>query len=202
LNNITGNTHGVRVGDSSGNNTIFGNNMRGNTVGIMLLGDNQTVFGNNIIYNTNGIGLDWSNNNTIRGNNISGNIYGVHLWWSSYNKIYHNNLIDNVQQVYFETSSYANFWDDGYPSGGNYWSDHVCIGNPSDGSQPYIIDSNNIDHYPFQDPNGWLLPKPPVGGTIVPVNKLELLIPYISVVSVILVAITVVVKKRRLNHIK
>ncbi len=43
-------------------------------------------------------------------------------------------------------------------------------------------------------------PPPPVGGTIVPTNKLELLTPYIGVISVILVAITVVVKKRRLNY--
>ena len=62
----------------------------------------------------------------------------------------------NGEQVCSESS--ANVWDDGYPSGGNFWSDHVCVGNPSDGSQPYVIDENNTDHYPFQDPNGWLLP--------------------------------------------
>jgi len=43
-------------------------------------------------------------------------------------------------------------------------------------------------------------PLPPVGGNITPINKLELLIPYIGVASVILVTITVVVKKRRLNY--
>jgi len=44
------------------------------------------------------------------------------------------------------------------------------------------------------------LTQPSVGGNIVPVNKLELLIPCIGVVSVIIVTITGVVKKRRLNH--
>jgi len=63
--------------------------------------------------------------------------------------------VGNGEQVCSESS--ANVWDDGYPSGGNFWSDHVCVGNPSDGSQPYVIDENNTDHYPFQDPNGWLL---------------------------------------------
>ncbi len=41
--------------------------------------------------------------------------------------------------------------------------------------------------------------KVPVGGTIVPINKLKLLIPQIGVISLILVSITVVIKKRRLN---
>jgi len=41
---------------------------------------------------------------------------------------------------------------------------------------------------------------PTVGGVVVPVNKLELLMPYIGVISVILITITVVVKKLRLIH--
>jgi len=57
------------------------------------------------------------------------------------------------------TRKLINIWDCGYPYGGNYWSDHACTGNPGDGSQPYIIDENNTDHYPFQDPKRWLLPQ-------------------------------------------
>jgi len=101
-----------------------------------------------------------SNNNTISGNNVANNGLGIRLYHgSNYNAIFHNNFVNNSDQVY--TYESENVWDDGYPSGGNYWSDHVCAGNPSDGSQPYIINALNIDHYPFQDPNGWLLPPPP-----------------------------------------
>jgi len=62
--------------------------------------------------------------------------------------------VDNYEQAY--NYYLSNLWDDGYPSGGNYWSDHVCTGNPSDGSQPYLTGGGGIDHYPFQDPNGWI----------------------------------------------
>jgi len=62
--------------------------------------------------------------------------------------------------VYFYTSGYANFWDDGYPSGGNYWSDYTDIdvfsgpyqnvtGSDGIGDIPYTIDENNQDRYPL-----------------------------------------------------
>jgi hypothetical protein len=55
---------------------------------------------------------------------------------------------------------YTNTWDDGYPSGGNYWSDYNGIdvksgsyqnetGSDGVGDTPYIIDANNTDHYPL-----------------------------------------------------
>jgi hypothetical protein len=53
--------------------------------------------------------------------------------------------------VHIDIPSYANVWDDGYPSGGNHWSDH----NPQDedkdkvGDVPYVIDENNTDRYPL-----------------------------------------------------
>jgi len=67
--------------------------------------------------------------------------------------------------VYFYTSGYANIWDDGYPSGGNYWSDYtgadLCngpyqneTGSDGIGDSPYIIDENNTDSYPLMNPWG------------------------------------------------
>jgi hypothetical protein len=32
-----------------------------------------------------------------------------------------------LQQVYFFASISANLWDDGYPSGGNYWSNYTGL---------------------------------------------------------------------------
>jgi hypothetical protein len=45
-------------------------------------------------------------------------------------------------------------WDNGYPSGGNYWSDyHGTDGNnDSIGDTAYTIDSNNQDRYPLMMP--------------------------------------------------
>ena len=47
-----------------------------------------------------------------------------------------------------------NIWDNGYPSGGNYWSDYAGVDADGDGigDTPYIIDDNNIDHYPLMGP--------------------------------------------------
>jgi hypothetical protein len=56
--------------------------------------------------------------------------------------------------VYIATSGYANIWDDGYPSGGNYWSDYTGIDGNYDGigDAPHVIDVNNQDNYPLMGP--------------------------------------------------
>ena len=79
--------------------------------------------------------------------------------------------------------STPNMWDDGYPSGGNYWSDHVTVDDysginqdelGSDGivDEPYIIDDYNRDNYPLMEP--WT-PKPST-----PLEALEELIETIE----------------------
>jgi parallel beta-helix repeat protein len=166
--NIKGFDYGISIIRSSHIN-IFGNNITMNKyLGIHnYLSHNNNICVNNISANyRSGIVIGYfSTNNMISGNNIStNNEYGISLCDSPNNSLYHNNFVDNHEQVWSDGS--RNAWDDDYPSGGNYWSDHVCVGNPSDGTQPYIIDANNIDYYPFQDPNGWLLPSPPSGYTL------------------------------------
>jgi len=57
----------------------------------------------------------------------------------------------------------VNVWDDDYPSGGNYWSDH----NPPDvdldmiGDLSYVIDEDNVDRYPLIYPYGFV-PSPDI----------------------------------------
>jgi parallel beta-helix repeat protein len=162
-NNITDNhAVGIGIGLSSGSsstNSISGNTITNNVFGIGLseYSSNNSVSGNTIAENDYGISLGFSSdNNSFSGNNITANNnYGIVLYSSSNNRFWHN-TIDNTHQVLAQTGGYTNVWDDGYPSGGNYWSNHDCSGNPSNGSQPYIIGADNVDHYPFQEPNGWL----------------------------------------------
>jgi parallel beta-helix repeat protein len=153
--------------DYSSNNSISGNNITANNwYGIWLYSSsNNSISGNNIANNYGGIWLDYSSSNSISGNNIANNEYGIRLSSSSNNVIYHNNFIDNTQQVGIQTSGYANVWDDGYPSGGNYWSDYIGVdvksgpsqdlpGSDGIGDVPYIIDADNVDHYPLMNPYG------------------------------------------------
>jgi len=131
------------------NITVQALNLTNNGQGVILASTtNSTITKNNIGNNEYSILLlESSKYNTVFGNNIANNEYGIGLGDSSNNIIYHNDFVDNSEQVHSLNS--VNIWDDGYPSGGNYWSDHVCTGNPSDGSWPYVINENNVDHYPF-----------------------------------------------------
>jgi hypothetical protein len=121
-------------------NKITGNGMFGVWNGIVLYGDGAIVSDNNIIQNEIGIRVE-NYNNTI----------------------YHNNFISNQIHVEIWVSLYNSFLDNGYPSGGNYWSGHAGIdiysgpfqnetGSDGIADDKYTIDSNNIDNYPLMAP--------------------------------------------------
>jgi len=162
-NNITNNGEGIELAYSSSNNSISGNDITNDGVGVYVYySPNNSISGNNLASNAYGIYLDCSSNNSISGNNITNNGYGIYFCYSSDNKFCHNSFINNTNQVYFWPSS-ANIWDDGYPSGGNYWSDYTGTdlfsgpyqnetGSDGIGDTPYVIDTNNKDNYPLMKP--------------------------------------------------
>jgi YVTN family beta-propeller protein/parallel beta-helix repeat protein len=179
-NNITTNNDAGIELDSSSNNTISGNNITtNNDVGIELdSSSNNTISGNNIANNGNGIFLYGSSNNTISGNNIANNGNGITDFSSPFggNEIFHNNFVHNTWQVSAYSYALGDIWDDGYPSGGNYWSDYTGTdwfsgpyqnvpGSDGIGDTPYLIpielgtyptpDSIIVyaeDHYPLMRP--------------------------------------------------
>jgi len=168
-NNITNSQIGVEVYPSSNHNSIFANNIANNNWGIFLSqSSNNSISRNNITNSSeHGIMVSQSSNYHIYENNITNNYQGISIDHSSNQYIYHNNFINNIQQVF---SSGLNVWDDGYPSGGNYWSDYTGIdlysgpyqnetGSDGMGDTPYAIDANNTDHYPLMSPwpSGWKL---------------------------------------------
>jgi parallel beta-helix repeat protein len=165
-NNITSTRVGMWLYYFSSNNTVMGNNITGNyeALSIMNYSDWNNIFQNNLTSNEYGIGDVYlsSNYNSICENNITfNNQWGIRVaWYSAENRIYHNNFINNTIQAITENAS-GNLWANGYPSGGNYWSNYDNktdlfrgFGQDETGSDgiadhPFDIGFNNTDYYPL-----------------------------------------------------
>jgi len=135
-----GHGHGAEVLFSSGN--LFANNsISRNNHGIIVIEAPSNIFADNLVYS---------------------NSLGIQIKDASGNRVHHNNFLDNTDWQSLDEGG-GNLWDDGYPSGGNYWSNLVGadqFGGPfqnvmgSDGivDTAYPIEAQGIDHYPLMEP--------------------------------------------------
>jgi parallel beta-helix repeat protein len=161
---ITDNMDGIRPG--------FGNKIVDNEItsnfgdGVYMRGvDNCTFYGNT--FERNGRCGVWAGDcygNIFVANTFSNNAYGISLEENSANNtLYHNNFINNTDYQIDIAFSGQNILDDGYPSGGNYWSDYVgndsfsgpyqnMIGSDGLGDIPYQTAANSTDMYPLIRP--------------------------------------------------
>lgn len=176
-NNIEGNG-GSGVAIDGYSNVISGNNISYNKRGIGLGSAETVISGNNITGNLNwGIYFETSNN-VIINNYIAGSKYGIYLssiFAPQNNTFYHNDFVNNTSPVFTGSVGNVEVWDNGYPSGGNYWSSYHGVdeknginqdlaGSDGIGDTPAIIDANNTDRYPFMAPltlENSLQPYPP-----------------------------------------
>ena len=135
-----GHGHGVEVLFSSGN--VFANNsIIGNNHGIIVIEAYENVFTENLVYS---------------------NPLGMQIRYATGNRVYHNSFFDNWgTQGSDETG--GNSWDDGYPSGGNYWSEYTgpddfsgqyqnVTGRDGMVDSPYAIQGYEEDAYPLTKP--------------------------------------------------
>ncbi|MCW4053142.1 MAG: right-handed parallel beta-helix repeat-containing protein [Candidatus Bathyarchaeota archaeon] len=144
-------------------NTLMQNlNISNNFYGIYLEGSSNNYIKRSTICNNQHVGMwvRWSTNNIVSGNSLENNSnFAVMLSGSSQNTIFHNSFINNGVWSFLS----INVWDNGYPSGGNYWSDYTDVDEKnglgqdlpgSDGiwDHPYEIDANNNDNYPLVEP--------------------------------------------------
>ncbi|MEM3626592.1 MAG: right-handed parallel beta-helix repeat-containing protein [Candidatus Bathyarchaeia archaeon] len=139
----------------------------------------------------------WTQNNVVTENIISGNGLGIDVFdkYCTDNLIYHNDFIGNTQQA---SDAASNAWDNGYPSGGNFWSDYMGVdvysgvnqdepGSDGIGDTPYDVDADTMDRYPLME--RWN-PTPPTPSVPEP--------PIIILITAVTVGISLLKRKRRL----
>jgi nitrous oxidase accessory protein len=217
-NMVTRSWYGIQL-EESDDNLIEGNILTDDGNAILLhVSNGNTVVSNNASANhRNGIMVKSSNNNTIADNTASSNewgdgiylsqsesnkiyrnvltfnsVHGISLWQSSNNTVYHNRIADNTYQAY---DNGDNAWDNGYPSGGNYWGDYLeedqmcgqdqnLPGGDGIGDLSYNISGgNNRDRYPFQ----MYIDAPECDGT----NIHQVLLFWAVVVVIVVVEVTI-----------
>lgn len=131
-------------------------------VGVLLKNSSESIISRNAFLNNRWAGIvirDNSTSNLFVGNTISTNNIGLRVADRSCkgNRVYHNNFVDNLKQV--ELLAIGGTWHNGYPSGGNYWSDYTGVdkfrgssqdefGSDGIGDESY----RKLDEYPFMGP--------------------------------------------------
>ena len=168
-NRITAAQYGIldfKGSNISSYNIISGNIIADSFDGILIYRSCDNMISENLLENNQDGGIvlaPLSSNNTVTRNNLTRNNYGIGFLGSSRNNMYHNNFLHNTHQIYVGAAA-ANFLDDGYPSGGNYWSDYNGTdvfsgvyqnetGKDRIGDAPYVVDAYNVDRFPLIFPD-------------------------------------------------
>jgi parallel beta-helix repeat protein len=180
---------GQLILNNCNNVTVEALNLSNTTAGIELCETNNTSISRCTIENcTYGIGLWWASNNSITrcstsagniilysssNNIVSGNTIAKCNWhplqleYSNRNVLFHNNFMNNDKPPLVFMDSLNNTLDDGYPSGGSFYSDYSgtdlyqgsdqnTAGSDAIGDLPYQSTSDGgwgwFDNYPLMGP--------------------------------------------------
>jgi parallel beta-helix repeat protein len=157
LNVLANNSYGIDL-QQSDNSIIAHNYVENGSYGILVSGGQNNNLTANVVKNVkaggSAISLESANAKVV-GNTLESNALGLSIsdYHGSTYTIYHNNFVNNTKQVQLVNNPSV-IWDNGYPSGGNYWSDYAGNDTNGDGigDTPYVIDSNNRDRYPLMTP--------------------------------------------------
>jgi parallel beta-helix repeat protein len=144
--------------------TIKANRFNGNGWGVFSGRVADFAIAANNISNSDsfGIYLGICDETTISNNSVYSNTEGIYLYYSTNTTVHHNSVVNNVNHSY-DNMGAENSWDDGYPSGGNYWSNYTGVdqfGGPNQdqpgpdgiGDTAYLIDTDSRDRYPLMAP--------------------------------------------------
>jgi parallel beta-helix repeat protein len=153
--------YGIYVYWSNGS-LVTENVAENDTKGVYIYWSRADITRNIIENNSYGIYSVGLRSSTIYENIIQNNSYGMLINFSAGNRVFHNNFFNNSNSAYVD-GDVQNFFDNDYPSSGNYWSDQNVtdfFSGPdqnktgSDGiiDQHYIIYRNHQDRYPLAAP--------------------------------------------------
>lgn len=178
------------------NNTKISKNYGANGIaGIMLIGANCNIHNNEgSNFSDSYIIINSGSNNKFYENTISNSERAIIFRTNDEKKIgnnlfYHNNFINNSISIQLEAQTGQNSWDANLE--GNYWSNYN--GTDTDGNGigdiPYIINENNIDHFPLTsqygiEENG---------------NMVFVYLGIIGLVSFVLIVVTILILSSRKN---
>ncbi len=154
-NNITKTDRAISIYASEYN--VTENYLADNDKAIRIVGNNVNISGNTIVNNDNGLSFTNSTNNIVIANQFERNMMAVETDSGGF-ELYHNNFINQTiregnggwSAMVLSTGLDVNVtippWDNGYPLGGNYWSDYVNrypnateIDNSGIGDTAYVI---------------------------------------------------------------
>jgi parallel beta-helix repeat protein len=184
------NCHNIRLNHSE-NSRVLDNTIDGDGYGIRFINSfNCTAIGNDVSNCIGGVHLQNATSCIVKRNHFTQNSQGIRLYSPcTYNKImantvynntydgmievmppngtflnnfiFHNNFINNTYPFIYKVS--GNIWDNGYPSGGNYWSKYNGTdllngpyqnetGSDGIGDTPYAVNNFEADRYPLMHP--------------------------------------------------
>ena len=184
---VSSNSHaGGQLGGEA-NLIVSQNHIQNNGGDGLILGNvvSALIQGNWVSRNQGaGLSISSANGVNITANTMIYNDVGIRIGTDPYSGfvynaiVYHNNFVYNIHHQADHTAIVSPPWDNGYPSGGNYWSDYagvdhcsglhqdVCTQPDGIGDTPYtgIIEittsyprsqkSPLVDHYPLVKPFG------------------------------------------------
>jgi len=191
-------------GDYVSGITIKNLNIKNFSIGMYIWTVNNTVTGNNVSENLVGILLSGTENHIIRnyiGKNDMGIFFGVNQPGEipvnievSHNFFDHNaqHLSGCICKEYNQTEQ-IHTWDNGKE--GNYWSDYNGTDGNHDGigDTPYVVDVLNQDRYP-------LMQNPVTLPTVAWAVPLEIVLVLIAVAAIAVTAVIALRKRRKTNQ--
>ena len=147
-------------------NSINAGKNNGTALYMQRFSDNNNFFNNSFLNSSVGFQNIISKGNTFTGNSLVNDTLVFRITGQSSNLYYHNNFIN--YSSYSIAPNSVSIWDNGYPSGGNYWSGYGGIdfysgpgqnitGPDGIGDTQFNLTGSNVDYYPLMKP--WTHPK-------------------------------------------